>query len=227
MQKIYYKISGFILGILPQFGAAIFGILAYNELPNIYGILICIVLVFLALRVGLHIFRRVQIVGPIEVMSGTTTSPELDHLEPTDNCDFKRRSPQEFVALVKEGKQLFREGSFRIFGAWFGRPYKKKHLIKSAEFNQVERILTLYFSENEKLIITNPRNIFEATTYFKILKADKIKLEWFSFGKQQIEENMFFNSYYIVDNEIKAVSNFKKSTFDLSKTAPALMIYGF
>ena len=228
MRQVINIISGFIFGLAPLAGATIIGIAIYASLPNITGIIILGLLGIISIWLGLKIFKRVQIVGPIEFMTAVHASPDLDNLEPTKDSETKRRSPEEIVRHLENKDNLFRGGSFRIFGDWFGKPYDNHHQIVSANFEEQSNKLTLHFKEGEKLEIYNPRNIFEASTFLKIVQADRIKLTWFYYGKTKTTENQYFLDYKLTGKKIMTETNvdWYKPIFDVSLGDPALMIYG-
>lgn len=228
MRQVINIISGFIFGLAPLAGAAIIGIAVYASLPNTTGIIIIGLLAISSIWLGLKIFKRVQIVGPIEYMTTVHASPDLDNLEPTKDSETKRRSPEEFVRLLENKDNLFIGGSFRIFGDWFGKPYDNYHEIENAELNNQLNRLTLNFKEGEKLEIYNPRYVFEASTFLKIVKADRIKLTWFYYGKTKTTENQYFLDYTLTDKKIATETNvdWYKPIFDISLGDPALMIFG-
>mgnify|MGYP000114160139 CR=1 FL=1 len=228
MRQVINIISGFIFGLAPLAGASIIGIAIYASFPNTTGIIIIGLLGILSIWLGLKIFKRVQIVGPIEFMTAVHASPDLDNLEPTKDSETKRRSPNEFVRLLGTNDNLCKGGSFRIFGDWFGKPHDNYHEIVSADFDEQLNKLTLDFKEGEKLEIYNPRHIFEASTFLKIVQADRIKLTWFYFGKPRSSENQYFLDYKLTDKKITTETDvdWYKPIFDVSLGDPALMIYG-
>ncbi|TRZ42181.1 hypothetical protein [Robertkochia solimangrovi] len=228
MRQVINIISGFIFGLAPLAGATIIGIAIYASLPNTIGIIILGLLGVLSIWLGLKIFKRVQIVGPIEFMTAVHASPDLDNLEPTKDSETKRRFPEEFVRIVENNDNLFKGGTFRIFGDWFGKPYDNYHEIESAEYDEQLKRLTLNFNEGEKLEIYNPKHIFEASTFLKIINADRIQLTWFYYGKTQTKENQYFLDYNLKDKKVTTETNvdWYKPIFDVSLGEPALMIYG-
>jgi hypothetical protein len=228
MRQLVNIISGFIFGLAPLAGVAITGIPIYALLPNITGVITLWVLTILSLWLGIRIFKRIQIIGPIDFMTAVYASPDLDDLEPVETWETKRRSPEEFVRLLENQNNLFTGGSFRIFGDWFGKPYKNYHEIESAHFERQLKKLTLTFKEGEKLEIYNPKHIFEASTFFKIIRADRIKLTWFHYHKTQKKENQYFLDYSLKDKKMITETNvdWYKPRFDISLGDQALMIFG-
>ncbi|NHN24853.1 hypothetical protein FIA58_004105 [Flavobacterium jejuense] len=228
MRKAINSITGFIIGLAPLAGTTIIGIAIYASLPNTIGLIIVGFLVVSSLWLGLKMFKRVQIVGPIEFMTSVHASPDLDNLEPTNDSETKRRNPEEIVERIKNNDHLFKGGTFRIYGDWFGKPYDNYHELKYAEFDKQLNRLTLVFKENERLEIYNPRHIFEASTFLKVVNADRITLTWFYLGKTHVKENQYYLDYKRNNNKIVTQTDvdWYKPTFDVSLGEPALIIYG-
>jgi len=228
LRQIINIVTGFIFGLAPLALATIIGIAIYASLPNTTGIIILGLLGVLSFWLGLKIFKRVQIVGPIEFMTAVHASPDLDNLEPTKDSETKRRNPEELVDLLSNKENLFKGGTFRIFGDWFGQPYDNYHEIESAEFDSQLKRLTLSFKEGEKLEIYNPRYIFEASSFLKVVNADRIKLTWFYYGKSQAKKPQYFLDYKLNDKKITTDTDvdWYKPIFDVSLGYPALIIFG-
>lgn len=83
MRKLINFITGIIAGIFPLIIAGILGVLIYNELQNLIGIIICVILGLLAIWGGIQIFKNIQRKGIVDFMSVVIASPDLDNLEPT------------------------------------------------------------------------------------------------------------------------------------------------
>lgn len=228
MRKAINILIGFIIGLAPLALATIIGLVTYASIPNTMGILILGFLIVLSLWLGISIFKKIQIVGPIEFMSAVHATPDLDNLKPTKDSETKLRNPEEFVKFVENRENLFKGGTFRIYGDWFGRPYDNYHKLKSAHFDSQLKRLTLDFNEGEKLEVYNPKHIFEASTFLKVVDADRIKLTWFFFGEKQEKENQYFIDYKLNDKKITTETDvdWYKPNFDVSLVEPALMIYG-
>lgn len=228
MRETINIITGFIFGLAPLVIAVIFGILIYNSIPNILGIALIGILGILSIWLGINIFKRVQIVGPIEFISAIHASPDLDNLEPEPNSETKRRNPNELVELIEKQDNLFKGGALRIYGDWFGKPYDNHHKISKAQFDKISKILTIEFNEGETLQIHNPRHIFEASTFLKVLGADRIKWTWYFYGKFKTRENLYFLDYKKSSSKIQTDTNvdWYKPAFNVSLGDPALMIYG-
>lgn len=223
MKSFFNTISASIMSLGPLVGATIIGIAIYEALPNTLGIGILILLGIAALYTGLQIFKRVQIVGPIEFLAKSHGSPDLDHLEPTANDATKRRTAV-ILAERLTAKQSLQEGRLRIFGDWFQKSYH--HPISAAHFDTLSNTLSLHFKQGQRLDIQNPKHIFEAPTFIKIIRADSITLTWQEVDSTSNRSKVI--DYQYRNGSIHTTTNCKDHSpnFDVALNAPALMIYG-
>ncbi len=228
MREAINILTGFILGLFVVAGVSIIGVAIYAALPNVIGIVILGLLLILSLWLGVKIFKQVQKVGSIEFLTAARASPDLDNLVLTEDSETKKRNPEELEELLKSKNNLFKGGTIRIYGDWFGKPHDNYHSIESADFDRELNRLTLKFKEGERLEIHNPNQIFESLTFLKILTADRVRLTWFYYGKTQEKENQYFIDYKHNDKKIETETNvdWYKPQFDVSLGQPALMIFG-
>jgi len=94
---------------------------------------------------------------------------------------------------LKQQFTMFKGGSLRIFGDWFGRPYDNVHIPKTFSF--INDILTITFDDDETLIIWNPSHVQIQERMFKVGEASKVRWEWFYYGRPKTQENRFFLEY--------------------------------
>jgi len=228
MNKIANIIFGILFGIAPLLGVGFIGLLIYYYEPSPIGFTIIGVLGLLSVWIGIKIFKKVQIVGPLEFMTTVHASPELDNLKLDSNSDTKERQPEELVSLIENDENLFKGGTIRIFGDWFGKPYDNYHKIDNAEYDNDKKVLILNFGDKERLEIYNPCHIFEVSTFLKIVKADRVRLNWYYFGKEKKKENLYFIDYLIKNKKIETKTNvdWYEPNFDVSINDSALIIYG-
>ena len=97
MKKLFNTITEIIAGIAPFVMAVIFevltiifGVLIYNKLQNPVGIIICVILGFLAIWIGIRIFKKVRRNGIFNFTADVVASPDLDNLEPNKNSKTKK-----------------------------------------------------------------------------------------------------------------------------------------
>jgi hypothetical protein len=101
-------------------------------------------------------------------------------------------TPQDFVDKYNKKQGQVKGGALCFFGHWFGRPYDNYHQLEVAAFDYSTNTLTMAFDERETLTIYNPQDISEFESKLTIGLADKIYWKWFSYGKPQIEDNVYF-----------------------------------
>jgi hypothetical protein len=228
LQKTLNIIAGFLLGLTPLVAAAFLGLFFYSAFPNIFGLLVLSTALLLAIWLGVSIFKRIQMVGLLEFITALHASPEADNLEPSPDGETKKRTPAQLADLINRNENLLKDGSLRIFGDWFGKPFEKKLTLTNAQFNQDSNILTLIFSGREKLEVFNPMHILEASTFLKIIDAERVKLSFYNLESHKSEKISFFLDYRKKNKKIATNTNvdWSNPVFDVSVSAPALMIFG-
>lgn len=228
MRQIVNVVSGILFGLAPLVGSAIIGLVLYDSYPGTIAVIIDVLIGIGAIWIGLDIFKKVKAVGPIEFMSNINSSPELDHLQPEPNSETKRRQPLELVQLMAKKEHLFKGGSMRIYGDWFGEPYSSSHEFEQAQFDKTLNLLTLAFKNGEKLEIHHPTGIFEASTFLKVLDASRIKKTWPSDEKADKHQGSYYLDYKKESKTINTDTNVERKhhTFNVSLGEPALMIFG-
>jgi len=229
MSKLIKVISGFFIGLGPFLAASMISFTIYYSYPkNTIGIIIIIAILTGALWLGISIFKKVQIVGPLEFITAVNASPELDNLELSSDSETKMREPDEIVELIRTNDNLFKGGTIRIFGDWFGKEHDNIQTIKSAEFNKETHTLIILFDNKVTLEIENPKHIFEVSAFLKIIKADRIKLKWYRNYGEKWTANPYQIIYNCTNKKIETETNvdYYKPYLDVSLSAPALMIYG-
>jgi len=135
-------------------------------------------------------------------------------------------TPQDFVDKYNKKQGLVKGGSLCFFGHWFGKPYDNYHLLEVANFDIPTNTMTLAFNEKETLTICNPQDIYEYENKLTIGSADKIYWGWFSYGKPQTDDNLYFIEITRQGNELSGKSNvdwYKPDFKDLKIKNPALL----
>jgi len=124
-------------------------------------------------------------------------------------------------------------GTLRFWGEWFGRPYDNCHRLVACEIE--DEMLRLSFNEGEILRIWSPRRTaFDAAVrhesgrgVFRITDADRIRWEWFYYGRPQTEENRYFMAFRKTATGIAAETDIDWYKPDPRPTPnqPALEVY--
>lgn len=228
MRMIINIITGFLIGITPLLVAFIFGVIIYNALPNIFGSFLIIILGVLALWLGVIIFKKIQLIGPIEFFTLNSASPDLDNLELDPNSGTKRRQPIELTELIEKNKNLCGGGRIRIYGKWLNKSFGKNQKIINSSFDRILKVLTINFEDGKAIEIRNPKQIFEASTFLKINESDEIRWTWKR--DRELTSKCSFVTYKRIFDKIETDSNsidFKPRSFTYPGIRyPAIMIYG-
>lgn len=133
---------------------------------------------------------------------------------------------EEFVEKYNKKQGQVKGGSLCFYGHWFGRPYDNYHQLELATFDSILNTLTLTFNEKETLIIFNPQDISEFENKLTIGSADKIHWKWFSYGKPQTDDNLYFIEINRKENLLTGNSNvdwYQPDFKDLNLINPALL----
>lgn len=227
MKKLVNLIAGIIVGITPLIIAGIFGLLINNELQNILGIILCVILELLAAWIGIQIFQKIQRNGIVDFVAVVFASPDLDNLEPTATSKTKKRTPKELAELNHKNQSIFQGGTLKIFGDWHGKPYQNALKILHIDYAEDKKQMVIQFSRNTRILIDEPGHILESPSVLKILSAKRIKLEFQYKKKGSTEEGSYFKIYTVVKNKIETETNigWTKQKIDAAIGQDALIIF--
>lgn len=229
MRDFFNFISGVILGLLPVIFISFIGIFIYASFSHGIAVSIIVILEFFALWIGYYIFNEVQFIGFIEFSTSKNASQDLDNLELKEGSKTRKVSPKELELLIEKEENIFKEGTIRIFGDWFGKRYKNIHRIRRASYNEETEVLKLEFEDTVVLTIVKPIHIFEAPTFFKIVHAESIELTWKGIGISKDEKKAYFLNYSKGRWRVNIKSNLDKTKFEFNASLgePALVVYGY
>jgi hypothetical protein len=74
-----------------------------------------------------------------------------------------------------------KKGTLRFWGIWFGRPHDNCHTLVKCDTER--EVLRLYFDQGEILSVWSPKRLSVKTAKFRISNADRVRWEWFSYGR--------------------------------------------
>jgi hypothetical protein len=97
---------------------------------------------------------------------------------------------ERLVIRIRRALPNIRIGSLRFWGAWFGRPYDAFHRIVDSDGS--ERLLRVHFNEGETLSVWSPDGLIANTSTFRIRDAERVRWEWFYYGRPKTEPNRCF-----------------------------------
>ena len=137
-----------------------------------------------------------------------------------------RRNRSEALAdLVNKSMPNVHSGTLRFWGAWFGRPADNNHHIVSAESDDLKT--KIHFDEGETLTIWNPKRFWVSSRIFRIGFADRLRFEWFLYGRARTSENLRFIDYVLNGNKIDASTDFPDRNYDQTVSgSPSVEISG-
>jgi len=95
-------------------------------------------------------------------------------------------------------------GGARFWGVWFSRPHGFHHLT-SCEFSK--DLVRLRFDEGETLSIWAPRGLAMGESTLRISDADRVRWDWFYYGRSKVPANLRFREFVRSPEGIVATTN--------------------
>ena len=131
---------------------------------------------------------------------------------------------QQAADQIRAAIPRVKSGTLRFWGHWFGRPYDNYHRLVGcdSEFD----VLKLYFNEGEVLSVWSPAKVVASPSKFRISNADRVRWEWFYYGKPRVVANLYFEEFEKSTDGITASTNAHWYTpeFKTSRWKPAVEI---
>ena len=219
--EIFTTVGAVIIGIFPAIVVGFFGLLIYDKNRGPVGIALALLVGALGLFIGFQVFRMAKRRGILAFITTVNASPDMDNLEPSGK-EVERVKVKELVESINSGDNIFKGGNIRIWGDWKERGLEAHHRLIKANYIDTEKLLKISFEDSSEVHIWNPQLIQESDSYFKIVKADKVRWEWMPSGQQQ---KLYY--YYWIENEkIVTVtnSNWKSDKMDVLLEEPATLM---
>jgi hypothetical protein len=131
---------------------------------------------------------------------------------------------EKIVEQLSGNLSNVKNGSLRIWVQWFGRPMDNWHSLVACEAEG--NTLLLKFNEDETLCVWAPRQAVINDKIFRIKDADRVRWEWFSYGRPKTPSNRYFEDFIKKESEIIATTNVDWYTPNLCPTSgsPAVEI---
>ena len=131
--------------------------------------------------------------------------------------------PKDITEFLKKYATEIR-GTLCVFGDWFGRPHDNWHSVIAFEFT--EGHLRFSFNEGETLDVWGVCDIREEGKGIVIQHADRVRWEWFYYGRPKLPENRFFREHVVKEGAIEAACNEPSPpAFKPTPNKPAVSIY--
>ena len=131
---------------------------------------------------------------------------------------------EQIADLIKANLPHLKSGTLRFWGVWFGRPYDNLHHVVGCEANQDG--LRLHFNEGETLDLWVPQKCTANNRTFKIADAERVRWEWFYYGRPKIAANRYFMDFAKTGVGVNASTNvdWYSPTSSPSREEPAVEI---
>jgi hypothetical protein len=94
---------------------------------------------------------------------------------------------------IREALPRIKGGTLRIWGVWFGRPYDNLHSLVRCESKEDK--LRMHFNEDETLDVWVPSGLVLENSMLRIGEAERVRWEWFSYGRPKVAANRFFKEF--------------------------------
>jgi hypothetical protein len=109
---------------------------------------------------------------------------------------------ERLAERVNSGLEGLKAGTLRFWGEWFGRPYDNIHQIVGCKADG--DFVRIRFNDDEVLGVWSPREPVVGPRTFKISNADRIRWEWFLYGRPKVLNNRRFIDFVMTAAGIKA-----------------------
>ena len=97
------------------------------------------------------------------------------------------------------------EGALCVFGDRFGRVAEDWH--KMTGYEAKKDYLKLYFKAGETLEVWRPEGLKLVGATFMIRFAERVRWEWFYYGRPQTPENRFYREHVVKEGVVTATTN--------------------
>jgi len=114
---------------------------------------------------------------------------------------------------IQKALPRVKRGTLRFWGAWFGRPHDNIHTLLGCEAQQ--DVLKMHFNEAEVLTVWFPKGFTLDASTFQISDAERVRWEWFAYGRPKTEANRFFEDFVKTGKTVVASTNVDWYTPDL------------
>lgn len=117
-----------------------------------------------------------------------------------------------------------RSGSLCFWGNWFGRPFDNIHRIVGVD--ALDGTIAIFFDHGESLIIESPRNWSLADGCLSVAEADRIRFQWFYYGRLPSRETLQFEEYRLYEDRLTFATDFQPDRKrELTRTLPAVQLH--
>src|SRR3954452_14533940 len=122
------------------------------------------------------------------------------------------RDPYSRVTGAEQIAQQLRDcmanrlgGTLCIWGQWFGRPADNVHILMAADAEDDR--LHLRFDGGEDLLVWAPRDAAVDGNRFMIRGAERVRWEWFYYGRTKMAANRYYEEYACDGSAVVVTTN--------------------
>lgn len=101
--------------------------------------------------------------------------------------------------------QVYKKGTLRFWGDWFGRPYDNYHTVIKSELTKDRCVL--YFDCGGICVITHPLDIVSTPQEFYIKYAHQIQWRWNLYGEEKSTQNERMLTYERMSDTVVLKNN--------------------
>lgn len=215
--------TAYIQAFFAFIGACFIALVFYDELSQPFNIIVGALVLVIGFLGSRFVFKMVKHRGLISTMSGNNSSYGLDELEPVEGSEVVKLEPNELYKQFQDSKLNFIRGTVCIWGDHQGQFLNQIHEIDAINYDMHRKILVIRFKSLCSLKVSNPKRVFCADSYLKIVKAKEVV--W-----QTVDKSGAVKQYHYIcsGGQIKTTSNtkWKPHEFDLGIGMPAVYLQG-
>lgn len=94
---------------------------------------------------------------------------------------------------IRNALPRVKSGTLRFWGQWLGRPHDNSHAVVSSE--AAGECLRVAFNEGETLSVWSPRGATIDEKTFRIDDAERVRWEWFPYGRPKTPRDLCFEDF--------------------------------
>lgn len=130
----------------------------------------------------------------------------------------------DLTSAIYQRLGSLRAGSLTFWGNWFGRPHDNLHRIVGADVYESTTII--YFDHAESLIIDRPEGWTLDGGQLLVRKADRVRFQWFHYGRIPVRETLRFLEYRKTGDDIGFTTDFEPAPgVEPSLNSPAVQLH--
>ena len=121
-----------------------------------------------------------------------------------------------------------KQGSLRMFGQWFGKPFDNWHVPVSASVDG--DVLVVVFNDDEELRVREPDGWLFASDVFRIQHASRVTWRWYYYGRPKLLANWCSIEYQVGPGghvRVRTFDPFDRVPSQASTTFPAVELLAY